>query len=184
MKTPTHAIIGYALAKLCRLSPRQTRFCIAGAILPDLPLILTSLYLATKPLLARTPFDPTIFKAQMDNLYFDSSWLPVAHNFLHAPVSILYLALIATILCYHRPGHHALIHAFALGALSHSLIDIISHIEDGPLIFWPLNTQFRLTGLFSHWAPGHGGMLITTLEISLGLYIFLRALTGQKQRPE
>lgn len=108
----------------------------------------------------------------MDALYFDGLWLPIAHNFLHAPLSILYISLIAIICCFRRPRHHPLIGAFALGALSHSLLDIVSHIEDGPLILWPMSESLRLPGLFSHWALGKGGGIITALEISFSLYIF------------
>lgn len=172
MKTPTHALLGFALAKICRFNKQQTGFCIAGAVLPDLPLILTSLYLALMPMVEKTTMTPTLFKHQMDALYFDGSWLPVAHNLLHAPLSILYAALAATIICFNRPDHHPLIRAFALGALSHSLLDVISHIDDGPLILWPLDSSLRLTGLFSHWALGRGGGIITGLEIIVSLAIF------------
>lgn len=172
MKSPTHAALGFLLAKLCRFTPRQTVFCVAGAILPDLPVIATATYLAIKSLVTRSDMTPLMFKAQMDALYFDGTWLPVAHNFLHAPLSIFYLALVATVLCYRRPHHHPLIGAFTLGALSHSLLDIISHIEDGPLILWPMSTSIRLPGLFSHWVFGSGGGIVTALEIAFSLYIF------------
>lgn len=172
MKSPTHALLGFALANIFRFNAKQTGFCIAGSVLPDLPLILTSLYLGVKPMIDQTTMTPVLFKSQMDALYFDGSWLPAAHNFLHAPISILYAALAATIICFNRPHHHPLIRAFALGALSHSLLDVISHIDDDPLILWPLDSSLRLTGLFSHWALGQGGGIITSLEIVFSLAIF------------
>ncbi len=124
MKTPTHALIGYAAARYFGFTRGQTMLCVVGAAAPDLPLALIWSYVAAGVTLDQGVFDqPSIWRA------------------LKRPTLI-----------------------FLLGAWTHSLVDILTHIHDGPLLLWPLDHTIRVRGLVSHWDPAFGGHWVMAAE--------------------
>lgn len=172
MKTPSHALIGLVAAKGFGFSRMQTIMCILGACLADLPLMLAYGYFWLRCLLMVGHYDANYIQNLMDGIYFEQSWLLIAHNMFHSPVSIVYLGLIGIILCSHKPVFCIYIIAYLVGSFSHSILDLISHINDGPLIMWPLNDEIRITGMFSHWMVG----LPLMLELaSVGLLLMAYA---------
>lgn len=154
MKTPSHALLGFVTAKAFGFSRQQTVACMLGACLADLPLILAYLYFYMQSWWQTGHYDADFIKTLMDEIYFHESWLLVAHNMFHSPVAIGYLALISMLFCCARPPLRGLLLAYLVGSFSHSLLDIISHIGDGPLLLWPLDDELRIVGLFSHWFMG------------------------------
>lgn len=165
MKSPTHFLIGHCCARVLRWRGRDARLLILGACLPDIPIILCWPAIGLYTVITGGAFDSVRFKSIADGLYFSDSVLSGFHNLLHSPVSLGFLFLAAGIVF---PAHAVWRRAAMIilaGALSHSLVDIASHVEDGPLVFWPLENTIRITGPVSHWNPAYGGFWITGIEI-------------------
>lgn len=171
MKTPTHGLLGYLVARTAGWTGLNRRCAIIGAIIPDMPVILAGANSAALAVMEKCGFDFAYFKAQMDQLYFTNSVLLFSHNFFHSPLNLALLAGIAMAVLDTRYRPPVL--AFLAGAASHSIADIFSHIDDGPLLFWPLNLQIRFTGPISHWEMGRGGFLMTLMEFCACLGAFI-----------
>ncbi|MBW4622371.1 MAG: zinc dependent phospholipase C family protein [Cyanosarcina radialis HA8281-LM2] len=76
------------------------------------------------------------------NLYFHNPFWLACHNLLHAPLLLLLgLALVWPQRC-HIGSVSRWLFWFLLACLLHSLVDIFTHADDGPLLFFPLNWQF------------------------------------------
>lgn len=174
MKTPTHAVIGFVTAKLFGFGRAQTIACVLGACLADLPLMLAYLYFYVQCWWQTGQYDAAYIKVLMDGIYFEQSWLLVAHNMFHSPISIAYLALICLICCVGKSTVRHVLLAYLVGSLSHSVLDIISHIGDGPLVMWPLDDELRLVGLFSHWFMGVP-LIVEGVAVMLLFWFYVRA---------
>jgi membrane-bound metal-dependent hydrolase YbcI (DUF457 family) len=167
VNTPSHWLIHTAIAKRAN-NPKLIRSAFLwGAIAPDIALTLLSIL---SPLYFRTqgmPFSeamPYIF----DTLYFKNpSWIS-AHHLLHAPLLLLLYAAILYPLRNNRIAYWLL--WFVAGCALHSLIDILTHYDDGPLLFFPINWTYRFHS-FSYWDPKHGGRWFAPLELALNLFL-------------
>lgn len=167
MKTPTHALLGYAVAHAMGWTSTKRYCAIVGAVMPDIPVIMAGIVSAVLTNAQNGAFAFAHFKTQMDLLYFSDPVLRVSHNFLHAPLNLALLAALAFVFLDARRRSPVL--AFLAGAASHALLDIVSHVDDGPLLFWPFDAVTRLTGPFSHWQAGRGGLIVTVAECCLFL---------------
>jgi len=56
---------------------------------------------------------------------------------------------------------------FIAGCFVHSFIDIYTHVDDGPLMFWPFDLESRFTSRISHWDPSYGGEMVLLTEICI-----------------
>lgn len=177
VKTPTHGLIGYCLARAMGWNGTRRRCAIIGAVLPDASIILAASINAANMLFENRGYDFDWFKAQMDLLYFSDPVLISSHNFLHSPLNLTLLAALAMIFLDAKMRSPVL--AFLAGAASHSVVDLLTHVEDGPLLFWPLDWETRFAGPLSHWEPGSGGALLTLAELGF----CLGALFVTKARP-
>jgi hypothetical protein len=70
---------------------------------------------------------------------------------------------------------------FVLSSMLHTSIDILTHVSDGPLLFWPLNWTIRFHSPVSYWDPAHFGtqfgVFEILLDIALLVYLLLPKLT-------
>jgi membrane-bound metal-dependent hydrolase YbcI (DUF457 family) len=167
VNTPSHFIIHAALAKRAN-NPKLIRSAFLwGAVAPDIPLttlaVLSPLYFRNQgmPLSEAMPY---IF----DTLYFKNPWWILAHHLLHAPLLILLYALVLYPLRKHRVAYWLL--WFVAGCTLHTLVDIATHYDDGPLIFFPLNWNYRFHSI-SYWDRRHGGEWFMWLELALNLFL-------------
>ncbi len=180
MKTPTHALIGYAAARYLGFTRRQTVVCMLGATAPDLPLALIWSYVAAGVTLNLGTFDQPSIQAVFDPIYFGVGWTSALHNLLHSPLSLVLFTAAALTLPHWMRGARTLILIFLLGAWTHSIVDILTHVHDGPLLLWPVDLTFRLQGPFSHWDPALGGYWIMAIECA-GWFLAL-AYTATRRR--
>ncbi len=167
MNTPSHWLIHAAIAKRAK-NPNLIRSAFLwGAVAPDISLtalsIISPLYFRTQGM----PFSeamPYIF----DTLYFKNPWWISVHHLLHAPLFLLLYALVLYPLRKNPIAYWLL--WFVVGCTLHTLIDIATHYNDGPLVFFPLNWTFRFYS-FSYWDPEHGGRWFAPLELALDLFL-------------
>lgn len=151
---------GPAAQRVERLLPDEAtrRAVLWGGLAPDVGLTALTLGAAAwYPLRQDLSLDET-FRHVYDDMFFqDPVWMAV-HNLLHAPLVLLVLLVVGLWL---RGGARARLGrwlvAFAVGALLHSAVDVVTHHDDGPLLLFPLDWSYRFTSPVSYWDPAHGG---------------------------
>ncbi len=169
MTTASHALIAAAVAVTARTPARLVAAAALGGVTPDLPLLL---------LTAWTMLRAPSLEAAHDHMHWafdnDLLWI-VAHNVPHSLIVLGVVALLGGF-CWQqgRSGSNdtltrrgAWLLWFSLGATLHSLVDIATHVDDGPRFLVPLSFEVRLAGPISYWDPAHGGDLFRVFELSL-----------------
>lgn len=166
MKTPSHMLIGYMLARVWPgTDPRLWRWAAVGAGAPDLPLILVGGI--ASGLSWGTGLD---FRTLMDSLYFGNPLFIGLHHLLHAPLCLLMLVLGWGVTCRFTGKTDLRGDWFLAGAASHALIDLLTHSRDGVFPFWPFSQSKRLDAGLDQWDMGGAGgwLLIGEGAILLG----------------
>ena len=182
MKTPTHFIIGCGCAAVLGWRGGLRRACLLGAVVPDVPVAAVWAVLAAGVAWREGGYRQAAVQAEMDALYFSDSLMIGLHNLLHAPLSLLSLTLLSLVVFCRAARWRRIVLAFLLGAFTHALADIVSHVTDGPLLVWPLDGSLRLAGPFSHWDPLYGGLWVSLLEAAAALVFGLYALAARWRR--
>jgi hypothetical protein len=54
---------------------------------------------------------------------------------------------------------------FAVGAGLHTVVDILTHHDDGPLLLFPFEWSYRFASPVSYWDPNHYGDIFAPLEM-------------------
>jgi membrane-bound metal-dependent hydrolase YbcI (DUF457 family) len=181
MKTPSHFAIGWLLGQaLYPGRPRQHRTVMVGATIPDLPLIIVYLYCLLQARLfpGSLPMSEAI-RARMDSFYFGSDEFIFIHHLLHSPVAIGFIFLFAWLVSRRQLPGAGIIRAFGIGALSHSLIDLVTHGQDGLLFLWPLDWSWRFDAGVSQWSMDGAAFTILlveglTIALALSYWLYLR----------
>lgn len=171
--TQSHLLIaGLGAHGLRRSGVRvRTGAVLMGAVLPDVPLILLTAWFALAPGRAARVGGGDVFGPLYDRYFFEDPLWIVTHNALHAP--ILLVLVFAAGLALHRRGHWsgAATCWFAASAALHTLIDVGTHRDDGPLLLFPLDWSLRVHAPISYWDPRYGGSVFFRLELALDLLI-------------
>lgn len=149
MHTPGHAVVN--LATLGCIVGHEGAV-LAGAILPDLPIVILYLYER-----ARGTPEQTIWAVCYQNRY----WLAIIHGAHSLPLS-----LIAAGLCW-LGGLPALATFFA-SVMLHALADFPLHAIDAHRHFLPFS-QYRFISPFSYWDERFHGKQVALLEALLVL---------------
>lgn len=154
MNTPTHMIIGAALAAK-REQPESLVAAFAGGLAPDLPLIAMVLY-ATR--VAGMP-EGEVF----GTLFFSEGWqrvFAVDHSFAIWGVllGIGYLLRLFPVV------------AFAGSGLAHAAVDFLTHHSDARQQLWPF-TEWKFESPFSYWDAAHFGNVVAPFEALLVLVL-------------
>ena len=169
MNTPSHFLIGAAVAKFAR-HPIVTGAFLVGSIAPDIPLYLLSIggYIHyTNQGMSATES----FRLMFDRLFFhDPLWIAL-HNFLHSPL-VLLVALSCLWTSRDRVGSLSRWgFYFFMACLLHTAIDISTHVNDGPLLLFPLNWNLRFYSPISYWDPEYFGREFALFELSLDMLL-------------
>ncbi len=171
MNTPSHIFIAAALLKKAdaRLLPRSA--FLVGSFMPDISLGILSLAATFYYRVLLGNQSPDLMETVLHPLYFNNPYWISAHNFLHAPLALgLYLAALWPWRNQAGNWQNWLFWFFASCGL-HSLGDILTHFDDGPVLFWPLNWQFRFHSPVSYWDKAHYGSQFFYFEIGLNLLL-------------
>lgn len=168
-------LIGYGLGKILPgVGKDKVPWVIAGAVLPDFPLICVAALCWLIALLCGEYYS---FVNLVDHFYFKNDVIIAFHHVLHAPLSLLML----TVFClFYGKGPQGL--WFLAGAASHSLVDVFTHAQDGILIFWPFNWTYRFNSGVDQWDMDGAGYLLIIME-SLSLIVFAVLKTWLTVKP-
>jgi membrane-bound metal-dependent hydrolase YbcI (DUF457 family) len=172
MNTPSHLIINAALRKWAasggKLAIPRGAFLL-GAVLPDVPLGI--LWIGGL-LYYRYAVGNTDFRAineLLDSFYFNNPFWIASHNLLHSPTLLLIeLALLWRFRAAAGSRPHWWFWFFA-GCLIHSAIDIPTHVNDGPVLFFPFEWSLRFSSPISYWDADYFGREFTIFELLLDL---------------
>ena len=156
--------------RLRRFRPIQVPAFVLGSVLPDLPLIAwTFWYFSYRPSLGPVSGNP--FGALYDDFFFrDPLWI-VSHNLFHAPLLIVVGILIGRHLTVGGSRAGFAMMWFWIGCGLHSVADVITHHNDGPLLLFPLDWQWRFVSPISYWHPAYYGNIVGLVESTLNLLI-------------
>lgn len=178
MLTTTHVALNGALSRwstdagapprwLARLLPDRAarRALVVGGLAPDVALgVLAAGAYAWFPLVRGWDLDTTSTHVWSTLFFTDPVWV-AAHNSLHAPLVLAALGL---------SGHAArrrpwgpVLRALAVGCALHTVLDVPTHVDDGPLLLFPLDRSTRFHSPVSYYDPDHFGNLVAPVDLAL-----------------
>ena len=165
----TTALLGDVLKRRTRvrLAP-----LLAGSVLPDVPILLLTLGW----FVYRGWFDPLapgehIYGPRYDTLFFENPVWVVSHNLLHAPFVIAGIVVVGMWWRRKEPAQGSMLVWFGLGCLLHTSADVLTHVEDGPLVLFPVDWHTRIVGFVSYWDPSYGASTVRRVEALVDLAI-------------
>lgn len=171
MNTPSHFLMTAALRQRFRRSPIATRAWLCGAVAPDIALYGLSIGGAFyyRAILGWTP--SATWSHLFGTLYFQHPLWIASHNVLHSP-TLLLLALLSLWRFRWRQG--TTLHWwfwFLLACLLHSVVDILTHVDDGPVLLFPFEWTLRFHSPVSYWDRRHYGAEFAVFELVLDLVL-------------
>lgn len=176
MQTYSHLLLTAVLQPaIQRKKEARQAALLAGSAGPDIPLILLSAgYVIDRRCLRPHLPDKTRCSPTYNDLYFNNPWWIAAHNILHAPLPVFLLGLIGYWGRNRVWGQR--LFWFAVGCGLHTAVDIFTHADDGPVLFFPLDWHKRFRSPVSYWDPAHNGRLFSLLEHLLDLLLIVYLL--------
>ena len=181
MTTPSHLIVTAALAKRQRSFKLPRWAVLIGSVAPDIPLYLlmtgTTLYMWL-----RGENLSEAHEWMAETLFYTSPYWIVPHNLLHAPI-ILGTGL--ALLWRYRNTQGSIgrwLFWFLAAAALHTLIDILTHHSDGPLLLFPFDWSLRFASPVSYWDPAHFGRQFFVFEVTLDIVLVLYLLRERLRR--
>ncbi|MFK7765878.1 MAG: metal-dependent hydrolase [Mariniblastus sp.] len=158
-----------------------------GSIAPDIPLyFLTFGGLFYFRWCLGWPIKETANHLFKNLFYNDPGWL-ASHNFLHSPTMLLILVGICWSIRTQFPRLSRWGLFFLAACTLHSVVDILTHNDDGPLMFFPFNWTYRFSSPVSYWDPDHYGKpfmvfegLFSLILTSVLLYLWWRRKPKRK----
>lgn len=173
MNTPSHFLITAAVDQASPRVPIVKSAFLLGSIAPDLPLWLLSIggIVYYRLILGWSAADTA--NRLFDQLFFqDPLWI-ISHNFLHAPI-VLLLGLAWVWQRRRNIGSRSRwLFWFLVACAGHSLIDIFTHANDGPLLLFPFNWTLRFNSPISYWDDRYYGQMFQQFEIGLDLVLLV-----------
>ena len=179
LNTPSHWLMTIAAGKLWlrRSAAREKgvpRWALGlGSIAPDLALYGLSfggIFYYSQWL--GWPLKKTFEHMYSDaGLYFNDPYWIGLHNLLHSPTSLMLFAIGAWLLRRRFPNVTRWCLFFLTACAAHSVIDIVTHHDDGPLLFFPFEWTVRFQSPVSYWDTAHHGGIFMIFEVILLLVL-------------
>lgn len=176
MKTPSHFLMTVAFSKALPRVPIVKSAFFLGSVAPDLPLVILSISgIVYYHFILGWSLDST-FHLLFDQLYFYNPVWIALHNFLHSPV----LLLLGLGLIWQRRRNIGSIQRwlfwFLNACLFHTVVDIFTHANDGPVLFFPLDWSTRFHSPISYWDTRYHGREFAQFELILDVVFLLYIL--------
>lgn len=169
MNTWSHAIVGGALNRVIkrrqaanpeapeRVPPIKSVPFLVGSFLPDLPLILLSIGFIIYDMTQGNFGNPAENRGEsataylFDTMFFEDPWVIAAQNAFHSPFLTILYTVIGYLAWKRGLKWGPLLFWLGLGCTLHTLADIPLHVDDGPLLLFPLNWELRYFAPLSYW---------------------------------
>lgn len=168
-----------ALRKRYRRVPIPTFAFLVGSVAPDIPLYLLSIGSAVYYHYIVGLSAERTFRHIYGTLYFNNPGWIAGHNLLHSPT--LLLIVLAGLWPYRRTlgSVQRWLFWFLIACLFHSVIDIATHVDDGPVLFFPFDWTMRFQSLVSYWDRRYYGAQFAIFELALDLVLLVYLLGGR-----
>jgi len=175
VRTYSHFLITAALKKACPSTPIIRSAVYLGSVAPDIPLLALSVggYVYFHHVLDWETGET--FRHLFDDLFFNDPYWIVSHNFFQAPM----ILIIGIVTLWKINGNTKVYDSwwfwFFGACLLHSVIDVLTHNDDGPLLLFPLNWTYRFVSPVSYWDREHYAREFTMFEnyIDITLIVYL-----------
>lgn len=181
MNTPSHFLMTAALEKKLHRVPIVKSAFLWGSVAPDLPLWLLSIGgMVYYHLMLGWSLRET-FHLMYDQLYFHHPFWIACHNFLHSPL-ILGVGLAIVWRSRQQSGSRSRwLFWFLLASLFHTGVDILTHVDDGPLLLFPIDWSLRFRSAVSYYDPRYFGRSFQQFELGLDLFCLLYLLIPKRR---
>lgn len=180
MQTYSHllmtAFAGDRLKK--RNVPVSTKALLLGSVLPDLALFaLTAWFIVYYRFMAPQVLpDDSVFGTLYDELFFHNPIWIVGHNFFHAPFILAALGVVGYVGARQGWRWGWPLVWLMVGCGLHTVVDIFTHHNDGPLLLFPFDWQMRFSAPISYWDVRHGARVVAPLEHAMDVAIIVYLL--------
>lgn len=173
MNTPSHFLMTAALDKSLARVPIVKSAFLLGSVAPDVPLWILSIgSISYYHFLQGWSLRDT-FSFIFGELYFHNLFWIASHNFLHSPILLLLLLSLLWRSRRNIGSPSRWFFWFLLACLLHSVVDIFTHADDGPLLFFPLDWTIRFHSPISYWDPQYYGKEFRIFERVLNAVLLL-----------
>jgi hypothetical protein len=178
---PSHLVINAAIEKKFGTKYKIAKSAFLwGSVAPDFALGLLSIgYLVYAKYFTNGDV-PDMMNSAFEDLYFNNPFWIASHNFLHSPTALIIYALLLWRFVgkIGTRGHWCL--SFVFGCMVHSVVDILTHYDDGPVLFFPFDWHIRFHGPVSYWDKAHYASQFIWVELGINIvllgYLFLPKL--------
>ncbi|MCP4141600.1 MAG: metal-dependent hydrolase [Chloroflexi bacterium] len=180
---PTHLVINAAINKKYGSKFKLIRSAFLWAsVAPDIPLFILSIgYFIYLRFFTTQSLSEGISYA-FDTLFFNDPLWIFSHNLLHSPTLLVIFALLLWRFKDKSNKRGKWWLSFVFGSMVHSMVDILTHHDDGPLLFFPFDWQRRFYSPISYWDSNHYAGQVFWVEVSINIllvgYLFLPKLIG------
>jgi len=165
MITTTHVVVNALAVKIPTLKKviSKPKAFIFGGLAPDMFLYIASIVMFSYYSLTTNLATDEIFDYIYNDLFFNNIYWLIGQNILHAPFVLIGLYFAAK---KFKKYKHVL-QSFALGAGLHTVIDVFTHHNDGPLVLFPFNLSYRFSSPISYWDPAHYGNILAPIDLTI-----------------
>jgi hypothetical protein len=173
MNPPSHFLVNATLRKWASINTglRIPRSFLVGSLLPDLPLTVlwVGSYLYIRYIQGEQAF--TMFDERLDQSYFSNPFWIASHNVMHGPLWLLVWIVLLWRFRMQPESRGGKWFWFVCGCLMHTTLDIPTHVNDGPLLFWPLEWSVRFYSPISYWDQRYYGREFGFFELALNILL-------------
>lgn len=148
MRTVSHFLITALVWDLLnrRRPPIHTgKGFLLGAIIPDVPLMLLTLWYFVHRLKSDNPpsEESPFYGPEYDNYFFENRYWIALTSLFHAPFLLLMYFLLAALVYWldHAIGSPLL--WFCASCTFNSVLDILTQVQDGVLVLFPFDWNYR-----------------------------------------
>lgn len=178
MNTPSHFLMTAAIAKVLPQIPIHRKAFLIGSVAPDLALwLLTAGGIVYYHLILGWEL-PETFQLMFRELYFHNPFWIALHNLLHAPLLLMAGIVVVWSKRNHSQSIQHWLFWFFVACLFHSVVDILTHANDGPLLLFPLNWSIRFQSPLSYWDPRYHGREFSRFELGLDVLLLFYCFGG------
>lgn len=166
MITPTHVVTNAFVARRARgngggFIGDKPGWFVLGGLAPDVGLTLMTAGAAVY----FPAFEDMTMQEAMEHafgtLFFeDPIWITVQNTF-HSPVVLAGLFALGKVTKSNK------LMAFAAGAMLHTAMDIPVHHNDGPLVFFPFNWDYRFDSPVSYYDRDFYGGIVAPVDMAM-----------------
>lgn len=179
MNTPSHFLMTATIDKLLPRVPIYRQAFLIGSVTPDIPLWILSLSGLVYYHFILGWSISAAAQLMFDDLYFHNPFWIAFHNLFHAPILLLLGIALVWKKRHNNDSICRWLFWFLLACLLHSVVDIFTHADDGPLLFFPFNWAIRFNSPISYWDPKYHGREFSRFEMILDGVLLLYLLKGR-----